>query len=328
MSRNFLSNIFVGIMCLTFYTSSLRSQSVLSPAPSSSQLAMSTYEDSLKKLNLAIAKVKTEEEKLAYNRQFISLLEHVLSQPVAYAFRFDSLRYVSKVESPDKSFRIFTWDIEKTDGTYLYYGFIQMAPISDTDPCKLFALTDKSADITKKLELYSSDNKKWLGMLYYKVIYTRYKKKKYYTLLGWEGNDKLSCKKVIDVLTFAQDGTPHFGESIFNTSFIKNDKKYNIEFSSGLMPKRIIFEYSAKVVMSLRYNEPLNTIVFDHLAPPNASLKGQYTYYGPDLSYDGFKWEKGKWNYIPDQDARERKSEMDKYYIAPKDEKVEIKNSN
>jgi hypothetical protein len=310
----------IGLLCL--YAVSLKSQTVLSPTPDNHQ-AMRVYEDSLKQYSLAIAKAKTDVERVEHNKKLVSLFEKVLVQAPSVAYKFDSLRYVTRVEAPDKSFRIFTWDIEKTDGTYQYYGFIQLSPAPEESACKLFMLTDKSAEITKNPELYSSDHKKWWGMLYYKIILTQYKKKKFYTLLGWDGNDKLSNKKVIDVLTFTADGSPHFGEAIFDLEYKKGDKKTAFEFSAGTMPKRLLFEYSSQIVMSLRYNEPLNTIVFDHLAPPNSSLKGQYQFYGPDFSYDGFKWEKGKWRYIPYQDARARKTEMDKYYIAPKKAQIE-----
>jgi hypothetical protein len=36
-------------------------------------------------------------------------------------------------------------------------------------------------------------------------------------------------------------------------------------------------------------------IVFDHLSPPKATLKGAEETYGPDFTYDAFIWKKGKW---------------------------------
>ena len=48
-----------------------------------------------------------------------------------------------------------------------------------------------------------------------------------------------------------------------------------------------------------------------------ASFEGQYQFYGPDLSYDGFEFKNGKWLYIKDVDARNSKSEKDKTYTNP-----------
>jgi hypothetical protein len=59
--------------------------------------------------------------------------------------------------------------------------------------------------------------------------------------------------------------------------------------------------------MSLRYEEDRKRIVFDHLSPPDASLKGQTQYYGPDLSYDAYYWKKGRWQLRENIDARNRK---------------------
>ena len=141
-------------------------------------------------------------------------------------------------------------------------------------------------------------------MLYYKIILKKTKSKRYYTLLGWDGNDKITRKKIIDVLTLDNNGTPRFGADIFN-----NQKKY---------PKRIIFEYSANCNMSLRFSTKKDSIVFDHLAPNSPQLEGQFQYYCNDGSYDGFGFKGGKWNYGMDLNAINEKDEKDKLYIDPR----------
>jgi len=45
-------------------------------------------------------------------------------------------------------------------------------------------------------------------------------------------------------------------------------------------------------------------IVFDHLSPSKPSLVGVYEFYGPDFSYDGYKFEKGMLELYPDIDIR------------------------
>jgi hypothetical protein len=38
-----------------------------------------------------------------------------------------------------------------------------------------------------------------------------------------------------------------------------------------------------------------NRFVFDHLAPPDASMKEDWTTYGPDFTYDALFWKDGFW---------------------------------
>ena len=68
--------------------------------------------------------------------------------------------------------------------------------------------------------------------------------------------------------------------------------------------KRVIFEYSSQVVMSMRYDDKLNMIVMDHLAPSEPILTNNYRFYCPDGSFDAFKFEKGVFVLHKDVDAR------------------------
>jgi len=72
--------------------------------------------------------------------------------------------------------------------------------------------------------------------------------------------------------------------------------------------------------MSLKFHEKKkkNLIIFDHLSPTSPQLEGMYDFYVPDGSYDGFTWEKGKWIYIKDIDARSGKTRNDKLFNDPK----------
>ena len=52
--------------------------------------------------------------------------------------------------------------------------------------------------------------------------------------------------------------------------------------------------------MSLKYaqNKKKELIIFDHLSPKAPQLEGMKDWYVTDLSFDAFKLENGKWNYI------------------------------
>jgi hypothetical protein len=270
-------------------------------------------EQNLKSLCVQLFSSKTDGERIKHNNELLKAFEEVLNKPNSFELKFDSLKnYMGIHTSPDNKFKIINWNLEKDDKTYEYFGFIQskyeqkrkvnFLKTEKTETIQLYPLIDKSAEI-KNPENSISDNKKWFGMLYYKIILKKTKAKTYYTLLGYDLNDAFSKKKIIDVLTFDANGTPRFGADIFVM-----EKKY---------PKRVIFEYAYNCSMSLRYNTQKDSIVFDHLSPPSSNLQGQFQYYCTDMSYDGFGFKRGKWYYGMDLNPVNEKDELDKYYHDP-----------
>ena len=249
------------------------------------------YEDSLAAMQKKVFFAKTDTAKFRANGKFLQLFEEVLLNTISFNYPFDSLTEVNRRVSPDKKLRIITWNISRKDGTFLYFGFIQTLH-PNTHKYEIYKLIDKSSSV-KNPESYISDHTKWFGMLYYAIIPTD----DYYTLLGWDGNDKLTARKFIDVLSFKKDGSPVFGKEVF-----KMPKK---------IPKRVMFEYNAQLVMTLQYNSTLNAIVFDHLAPKEGYLESQYQFYGPDFSYDAFVFKHGKWDFEEDVDAKNAQSKTD-----------------
>ena len=249
------------------------------------------YEDSLYAMQKKVFYAKADTTKFRANVKFYQLFEEILHNTLSFNYPFDSLKDVNLRVSSDKRFRIITWNIPKQDGTYHYFGFLQ-AMHPKTKKYEIYELTDKSATV-KSPETYQSDNTKWFGMLYYSIISCG----DYYTLLGWDGNDKIICRKFIDVLSFKKDGSPVFGKEVF-----KMPKKY---------PKRVMFEYNAQVTMTLQYNKDVNAIVFDHLIPKDKFLEGSPQFYGPDFSYDAFVFKRGKWNMEEDVDVKNAKRKTD-----------------
>ena len=72
----------------------------------------------------------------------------------------------------------------------------------------------------------------------------------------------------------------------------------------GNMEDRLVLEYSADLAATVRYNEAMDMIVYDHLAPLHPIYSGNYQFYGPDGSYDGLKFTKGIWVLQEDIDVR------------------------
>ena len=263
-----------------------------------------TLEDSLKRLSYKIINSEDEVVRRNSNNLFIKTLVGTLKLPNSFDYPFDSVTSVSILTSADKVFKIFTWHLSSDDGTYRYYGAIQK---NNKEKLELYPLFDNSKYIPKPEDTILNKDS-WYGAHYYTIAETQKSpKNKQYILLGWKGDDIKINQKVIDVLSFNKEGKPVFGAPIF-------------DFKDSVTT-RVIFKYSRSVSMMLRYLPSKKWIVYDHLASPNATQLGMYEHYGPDLSYDGLKLKRKKWFLMENIDLRNEKSELDKLFIDPREEK-------
>ncbi|MCX6256942.1 MAG: hypothetical protein NTW49_03450 [Bacteroidia bacterium] len=248
-------------------------------------------EDSLKVLFRLELQCIDDSCKIKMNEQIEEYFETVLNDDASYTYPFDSLKHIGKLTAPDNQFRLYTWNTVLKNGTYRYFGFIQYFRKKKNE-IVVIRLNDHSGSIDSPDDA-NLDANNWFGALYYKIIVNRSPGRIFYTLLGWQGNNDLTCRKIIEIVRFSVSGKPSFGAQVF-----KYDKKRR---------RRIIFEYSAKTKMTLTYDENTERIVFDHLSPSNPKYEGLYQFYGPDFSYDAFKFEDGKWILVKDVDSRNPK---------------------
>lgn len=261
--------------------------------------ALLEAEDSLKYYLDSMRTTKVEKRKFYWNNKLREKLKSTLELTGAMEYGFDKLQSMGKMISPDRYFRIFNWNIENADMTHSYFGYIL---VPSNKKGRVIELSDKSAAIEKP-EAQGLNNQRWYGCLYYKIIVSDVKGKNEYTLLGFDMNTRASKKRIIEVLSFSGDKA-NFGESIFN-------------FSDKTARKRVVFEYSAEVQMTLRWEENNQRIVFDHLIPLSPDAEGLYEFYVPDGSYDALVLENGKWRLEQDVDARGDKSKNDKNFNDP-----------
>jgi hypothetical protein len=209
-------------------------------------------------------------------------LKYTLEQHHAIEYPFDSLSAISRLVSDDKLLRIFTWHRVKANGIHHHSGFIQYYNKSKKEVL-LFQLNDYSDSIPEPAnQTLSYDN--WFGATYYDMALVEINGETNYTLIGWDGNDLHSNKKVIDLLYFSANGKPRFGKPVFVADRYRS--------------KRIIFEYSRMATMMVKWEAPRKQIVFDHLAPTEPVYQGNHKFYGPDLSYDAFEFREGLWHYV------------------------------
>jgi hypothetical protein len=256
--------------------------------------ALSTYsndheikaaEDTLQVLFKGLNDLGKRDSHSEYNGKIINILEDILESPHSFHYPFDSIPSLGKVTSSDSLIRIFTWNVAVSMSDYNYYGFLQIRE-KDSDQIRLYFLNHSQAS-RKNLENEIFNPENWYGALYYQIHAVYDSGKPIYTLIGFNFNSVFTNIKLIDVLILDGD-TPRFGAPVF-------------QFNDSVR-HRAVFEYSSRVVMFMRYIDDINMIVYDHLSPPSPGQAGQYRFYGPDFSYDAFRFENGKWRNLIDID--------------------------
>jgi len=251
---------------------------------------------------------QTNIQRFEQNARFIKLLVNALKTPFSYNFAFDSLKNISLVKSPDNSFRIFSWYIPAEDGTYRFFGSIQMA--TKNGALKLFPLIDDTDNFKDDNQI--TTNKQWYGARYYEVIpLITAGQKTTYALLGWKGKNNKTSKKVIEILSFNGD-TVIFGKPVF-----ENNK-------NAALKNRIVFEYNRLNSMTLRLDKKEQLIAFDHLAPIDSTMTGNYEYYASDSSFDGYRLVGNKLKLIENIELKNDPNEQDERYIDPKSKNIPV----
>ncbi|WP_083252099.1 hypothetical protein [Pedobacter steynii] len=268
--------------------------------------AMAKYQDSLIQIGERTAEALTNQERFASNAQFIKTLVNALKTPSSFNHSFDSVKRITVLKSPDKSFRIFSWHLPLDDGSYRYFGAIQIA--TKDGKLKLHPLIDGTENLKDANAVTS--NKNWYGAHYYEIIPVIVNgKSPYYALIGWKGNNNKTSKKLIEVLSF-EKGEPVFGKAIFDQ---KQDPGKN----------RIIFEYNKLNSMTLMMDKATNMIVFDHLAPFNQDMVGNYEFYASDLSFDAYRLSGGRLKLVENVELKNAPNDLDELYIDPKNKKIQ-----
>lgn len=242
------------------------------------------YEDTLALLSYIMVNDSVPENRFASCKKVITTLVEALKTKNSFKYSFNKLKSVSIQYPRDSSFRIFTWQLYVDKDEYRYYGAIQM----DEAKLKLFPMYDRSFEIEGDLTQAVLKPNKWYGAVYYNLLQAENKEiGRYYLLFGYDGYSFFRKRKLIDVLTF-QNGIPSFGAPVF---------VHKEGYQAGRVFKRMMMEYSAETNVRLNYDENLELIIYDHLQAVNGQYgEGQVNI--SDGTYEGYKLEKGYWNYV------------------------------
>lgn len=263
---------------------------------------LNQQQDSLAIMGQRMYDATDDLEKIAVNTAFVKKLVTALKTPFSFQHNLEAVYHISIQKSPDQTFRIITWSLPLNDGTYKFYGTIQFA--TKDGSLKIIPLTDNTLNISDDNVITNSKN--WYGARYYDMIPVSFVgKPTYYILLGWKGNNNKTTKKVIEILSFDKD-EPLFGKNVFEMG--KNQPIRN----------RVVFEYNKKNSMTLAYDKNVNMVVFDHLAPYEPNMVGNFEYYGSDLSFNGYMINHQKLYLKENVPLKNEASSLDELYATPR----------
>ncbi len=244
---------------------------------------LQAYEDTLGLCGFLVVNDSLPENRFATCKKLITTLVQALKVKNSFNYPFEQLRTVSIQYPRDSTFRIFTWQLYVDVNDYRYYGAIQM----NTPDLKLYPLIDRSFEIeSEEYEVLSPEN--WYGSLYYNIRQFDTAEGRKYLLFGYDGYSLFNKRKLIDVLSF-QDGKAVLGAPVFYEK--------NPETGGETVRNRILKEYSAEASFKMNYDETWGLIIFDHLTAMGGNY-GQGLAMVPDGTYEGYKLENGRWNWV------------------------------
>ncbi len=206
-------------------------------------------------------------------RDLIRELVTALDRPNSFTYAFDALPGLSIQYAPDRSFRIFSWELMVDRDGYRHYGAIQQ----NSQELKLEPLVDRGDTWLENPEnaIVGADN--WLGYVVYTVVEGgTYEDRPYYFVLGYDSYEAYRRRKVLDVLRFDASGKAVFGLPVFET-YTESDL---------LLADRVrmIMIYGAEATMALRYDADLGGVIYENLVMVPGSY-GEGPVSMPDGSY-------------------------------------------
>ncbi|HMN32443.1 MAG TPA: hypothetical protein PKA54_03655 [Chitinophagaceae bacterium] len=215
---------------------------------------------------------------------FIRILKNAFNETNSYNYSYNKLKnYINIFYSPDKSFRMYNWEVVKSAAERRYYAVIQMSN------GKTIPLIDVSDQIIRGGEDSILMNNRWFGALYYNIIQKEIGNDKIYFLLGWNGASLNSEKKIVEPFGFNSNGQAVFGAPLFNI-FDKGKRK---------SVNRFVYEYQRGSKVHLNLDVETDQIIFDHCESQIGDPNKKFTYI-PDGSYDALSWDGRYWNMILD----------------------------
>ena len=253
--------------------------------------AQSTEADSSALLKKRISQAAQElidslpEQRMHAHEQLKNDLIQWLAQGESWSYSLEELPTLSVQYPADSSFRLITWQVETPDRNYRHGGIVQ----HKATPQAPVLLHDRPAEALFS-EYTATDASDWFGGLCYALhAFTTQDGQTAWLAFFYDSYSPYLARKWVDVLSFTPEGKVQFGLPVF----VKPDS-----FGGEDRLSRVLMEYFRQAATRFNYDAELDLIIKDHIIPygtlPDQSGPAPI----PDGSYEGFRYEKGRWIYV------------------------------
>ena len=283
---------------------------------------MQQYQSRLSVLIEMIATAPTDNERYLASEEAVGLLASALEEDGSERWQWQLPRYASVLTSPDGLLRLFTWAVVRDDGEFECFGAVQFYNDKEEE-YQYQLLNDKSEEIMNREEsTLSAAN--WLGAVYQDIIQTTAGDRVIYTLLGWNGVDNLTERKIIEPVIM-KGGVPQFGAAVFRRE--RNLRRIVLEYTNDAMVN-LVYEQQTiqdvqhervKVKGTNRYRtvdkvkeHKEKMIIFDEVEPQVSGMEGLYQYYVPSGVELAYSFVDGKWELRSGAQGRLKDKKLNK----------------
>ena len=291
-------NIKAGILLLLLTVVGLSSQA-------QDKAKMQDYQSRLSSLFIRVAEAPTDNERYLASEEAVQLLAEALDEEDSEEWKWSLPQYVSVLTSPDKLFRIFTWAVVRDNGEFECFGAVQFYNEKE-EVYEHLLLNDKSEEIMNREESVLAADQ-WLGAVYQDLIQTTTSSHTYYTLLGWNGVDNLTERKIIEPV-YIRNGVPQFGAPLFRR--MRNQRRVVLEYSNDAV---VNLRYETQTVeeverkrekvkgtnryqtVEIKKEHKETMIIFDEVEPQIPGMEGLFQYYVPSGTELAYAFVDGKW---------------------------------
>ena len=277
----------------------------LSAATAQNRERMTLHQQRLAELLMRTASAPTDNERYLASEQAVGELSAALEEDESERWKWQLPKVASVLTSPDGQLRIFTWAVVRDNGEFECFGAVQYYNEREEE-FQYSLLNDKSEEIMNREEsLLSPSN--WLGAVYQDLIQTSQGDKTYYTLLGWNGVDNLTERKIIEPVVL-RGGVPQFGAPLFRRERnlrrvvleYRNDAMVNLSYEEQFVEE--VERDRVKVKGTNRYRtvekrkqHKEKMIIFDEVEPQIQGMEGLFQYYVPSGLELAYAFVDGKW---------------------------------
>lgn len=285
---------------------------------------MSLHQQQLGALLLQTASAPTDNERYLASEQAVAELSAALDEEESERWRWQLPQVASVLTSPDGQLRIFTWAVVRDNGEFECFGAVQFYNQKEEE-YQYRLLHDKSEEIMNREEsVLSADN--WFGAIYQDIIQTSHDGRTFYTLLGWNGVDLLTDRRVIEPVIL-RGGEPQFGAPLFRRE--RNQRRIVLEYKEGAAVQLAFEEQFVEEVVRervkvkgtnrYRTDEKRKThkekmIIFDEVEPQVMGMDGLFQYYVPSGNELAYAFIDGKWELRSGAQGRLKDKKLNKAF--------------